>query len=48
MERLGVGELNGSCIHEKRPDKGHRGDEYSFLSLTPVGTSKGLQDVDTV
>ena len=40
---LGVGEPNGSCIHEK----GHIGEKYGFLMLTPVGTSKGLEDVNT-
>ena len=43
----GVGEPNGSCIHEKRPDKGHIGDKCGFLLLTPVGTSRGLEDFDT-
>jgi len=33
----GVGEPNGSCIHEK----GQIGDKYGFLLLTPVGTSRG-------
>ena len=43
----GVGEPNGSCIHEKAPDKRHIGDKYGFLLLTAVGTSKGLENVDT-
>ena len=46
----GVEEPNGNCIHKKGLDKGHTSsisDEYGFLLLTPVGTSKGLQDVDT-
>ena len=43
----GAGESNGSCIHEKGLDKGHIGDNYGFLLLTPVGTSKGLEDIDT-
>ena len=34
-------------MHEKGPDKGHIGDKYGFLLLTPVGTSKVLEDVDT-
>ena len=34
-------------MHEKGPDKGYIGDKYGFLLLTPVGTSKGLEDVDT-
>ena len=38
-------EPNGSCIHEKGPYKGHVGNDYRFLSLTPVGT--GYEDVDT-
>ena len=42
-----VVEPNESCIHEKGPDKGLMGDKYGLLSLTPVGTSKGLEDVDT-
>ena len=29
------------------PDKRHIGDKYGFILLTPVGTSKGLKDVDT-
>ena len=36
-----------SCIHEKGPDKGHIGDKYGFILLTPVGTSRDLEDVDT-
>ena len=28
-------------------DKGRIGDKYGFLLLTPVGTSKGIDDVDT-
>ena len=43
----GVGEPNGSCIHEKGSDKEHIGDRSGFLLLTPVSTSKGLDDVDT-
>ena len=39
-------EPNGSCIHEKGPDKGYIGDKYGFLLLTLVGTSKGLKDVE--
>jgi len=39
----GVGEPNGSCIHEK----GHICDKDGFLLLNPVGISKGLEDVDT-
>ena len=42
-----VGDPNGICMHEKGPDKGHIGDKYDFLLLTLVGTSKGLEDVDT-
>jgi len=34
-------------MHEKGPDNGYMGYKYSFLLLTPVGTSKGLEDVDT-
>ena len=34
-------------MHEKGPDKEHIGDKYGFLLLTPVGTSKGLEVVDT-
>jgi len=30
-----------SCIHKKGSDKGHLGEKYGFLLLTPVGTSKG-------
>ena len=45
--RWGVGEPNRSCMHEKGPDKGNVGDKYGFLLLTPVDTSKGLEDVDT-
>ena len=44
--RWGVAEPNGSCIYEKQPDKGHIGDNYGFLLLTPVGASKGHEDVD--
>ena len=40
---LGVRESNWSCMHEKGPDKGFIGDEYGFLLLTPVGTSKALR-----
>ena len=47
LDKGGVGKPNGSCIHEKGPDKGYIGDKYGFLLLTPVGTSKGLEDVDT-
>ena len=43
----GVGEPNGSCIHEKGPDNGDIGENYGFLLLTPVGTSMGLNDIDT-
>ena len=46
-EWRGIGEPNGSCILEKGPDKEHIGDKYDFLLLTPVGTSKDLDDVDT-
>ena len=45
--RWGIGEPSGSCIHEKGPDKKNIGDKYGYLLLTPVGTSKGLEDVDT-
>ena len=31
---------------KKEEDKGHIGDKYGFLLPTPVGTSKGLEDVD--
>ena len=41
-----LGEPNRSCIHEKELDKGHMGDKYGLLLLTPVGTSKGFEDVD--
>ena len=34
-------------MHEKVPDKGYICDEYSFLLLTKVSTSMGLEDVDT-
>ena len=44
---LGVGEPNGSCIHENGPGKRQIGDKYGFLQLTPVITSKGREDVDT-
>ena len=40
-------EPNGSSIHEKGLDKGLIGDKYGLYLLTPVGTSKGLEDVDT-
>ena len=43
----GVGEPNGSYIHEKGPDKGHIGDKCGFLLLIPVGTSRRLEDFDT-
>ena len=43
----GDGEPNGSCIHEKGSDTGHICNKYGFLLLTPVGTRKGLEDVDT-
>ena len=42
----GIGEPNGSCIHEKGPDKRLIGDKYGLLLLTPVGTSKDLEYVD--
>ena len=42
----GVGEPNGNCIHEKGPDKGLICDKNGFLLPIPVGTSKGLEDVD--
>ena len=32
---------------QKGPDKGHKDDKYSLFLLSPVGTSKGLKDVDT-
>ena len=35
-----VGEPNGNCMHEKGLDKGHIGDKYGFLLLTPVDTSR--------
>ena len=34
-----VGEPNGSCICEKRPDKRHIGDKYGFR------TSRNIEDV---
>ena len=34
-------------MYEKRPFKGHIGDMYGFLLMTPVGTNKGPEDVDT-
>ena len=40
----GVGEPNGSCIHEKGPNKELIGDKYGFLLLTPVVTNMGLED----
>ena len=40
-------EPNGSCIHEKVPDKGLISDKNGFILLTPVGSSKDLEDVDT-
>ena len=43
---LGDGKPNRSCTHEKGPDKGHISDKYGFLLLTPVGTSKVLENVD--
>ena len=43
----GTGEPNGSCIYEKELDKEHIGDMYGFFMLTPVGTGKALEDVDT-
>ena len=39
--------IKWNCIYKKGPEKGHIGDNYGFLLLTPVGTSKGLEDVDT-
>ena len=45
-EWWGAAEPNGNCTHEKGPDKGLIGDKYGFLLLIPVGTSKGLEDVD--
>ena len=45
--RRGIGEPNGRCTYEKEPDKGHLSDQYRFLLLTQVGTSKGLENVDT-
>ena len=43
----GVGEPNGSCIDENGPGKGLVGGKHGFLLSTPVGTSRGLEDVDT-
>ena len=43
----GARKLNGSGIHAKGYDKELIGDKDGFLLLTPVGTSKGLEDVDT-
>ena len=40
-------EIKGSCMHEKGSDRGYIGDKDCFLLLTPVGTSRGLEDVDT-
>ena len=40
------GEPNGNCIYEKGPDKGYIGNKYDFHLLTPVGTSRGFEDVD--
>ena len=42
----GVGEPNGSCIHEKELDKGLISDKNGFLLLSPVGTCRGLEDVN--
>ena len=39
--------MNGSCMHENGSDKGLIVYKYGFLLLTPVGTSRGLEDVDT-
>ena len=33
-------------MHEKGLNEGHIGDEYFGPFLSPVGTSKGLDDVD--
>ena len=40
-------EPNSSCIHEKGADKRDICDKCGFLLLTPIGTNKGLKDVDT-
>ena len=42
-----LGNQMGVCMQEKGPEKELLGDKYSFLLLTSVGTSKGLEDVDT-
>ena len=34
-------------MHKKGSDKGIISDENGFILLPPVGTSKGLEDVDT-
>ena len=34
-------------IHEKGSGNGHIGGKNGFILLTPVGTSKGLEDADT-
>ena len=44
---LGIQMGAAYMIHENGPDKGLIGDKYGFLLLTPVGTIKGLEDVDT-
>ena len=33
-------------LHEKSPDKGLMSDKNGFLLLSPVGTSRGLEDVN--
>ena len=37
---------SGSCINKNGSDKEYEGDNYGFLLMTPVGTNKGLEDVD--
>ena len=44
---IGVREPNGSYMHEKGSNKGLISDENGFLLLTPVGTSRGLENVDS-
>ena len=39
--------IKWELLTRKGSDKGHIGDNYGFLMLTPVGTSKRLENVDT-
>ena len=39
-------DIKESCLHEKGLDKRYIVDKNGFVLLTPVGTSKELEDVN--